>query len=108
MSDRFKFRVWDNVEKKYVNGIAINEDGGLCSPMVRKVEDFTIEQCTGIRDRTGRMIYEGDVVEVKPWRGQIGHMNHRWYAFDGCCAVELPTIDANKIEIVGNVHEVKK
>ena len=113
MSDRFKFRVWDAYSNAFRDDFHIQSGGKITLYNSRKSPDitqhterFVIEQCTGLRDKNGKPIYEGDVVEVKPWRGHIVHMSLRWYAFDGYCAVELPTFDANKIEVVGNVHEV--
>lgn len=75
--DRFKFRVWDKEELCYQEEDAdfchINYKGeldcmftvenGLYCNAVHIQDHCVIEQCTGFRDKTGRLIYEGDVVE---------------------------------------------
>lgn len=66
MNDRFKFRVWDKERKRYtsVKPVVLCGEASTQEIAIPDNSDgqYVIEQCTGLRDKNGKLVYEGDVV----------------------------------------------
>ena len=127
MYDRFKFRVWDNKEQDYQETDAdychvnykgelecrfTNDNGLYCNYVY--IDDYVIEQCTGLKDKNGTLIYEGDIVLINKRRKKVYWFNGaffcddiREYEFNGKDPAALHYWLANgyDIEIIGNIHE---
>jgi uncharacterized phage protein (TIGR01671 family) len=129
-TDRFRFRCWDNINKRYDKDLSlIDKDGDLCYQDGAKYcngqhpEDFTIEQCTGLKDRNGRLIYEGDVLNCIDTKlivcfnpGIAAFVFVRDFDIELCRSLDIaikmrnamPAINAeyiNRYEIIGNIHD---
>lgn len=120
-NDRLKFRAYDPVEKYYYYDFLIMSDGnGAMYTPLREGEDedrLIIEQCTGLKDKNGKLVYEGDIVSTILSNGsKFIHMirwhNGKFVADYGCrhheefedyCSICQEWIE--KKEVIGNIHE---
>lgn len=121
MTRVIKFKIWDTVEKKFLSlkdyqnlgAIEVENDGTLTlSPRFRFLtsmmimpERFIPLQYTGLKDKNGKEIYEGDIISYI-----IGLQDGESIEEDGV-VVEFDYEQlfqlrcADYIEVIGNIYE---
>lgn len=119
-----KFRAWKNGRAIRIAGIDfVNAEAYGLGFDIQEAEDCslckldTLEQFTGLRDKDGREIYEGDICRIED-ESKLSVV--KWHGNDGYPAFDLTNYDvdgmnglayifqfagADVIEVIGNIHE---
>lgn len=103
-----KFRAWhrhDGMQTPWLEII----DGGACQAMTGKPDE--IMQFTGLKDKNGAEIYEGDLIELfenKKGCAEVVFLNDYVGGWNLAFKNEFASLGARNqqdLEVIGNIHE---
>lgn len=143
-----KFRAWDHDDKKIWKVVAISESiWGDCeeahikvcefdkSPEAKETDvrlsvNYDLMQWTGLKDKNGREIYEGDIVNFVDFDSSGGHREDReftgvikyqsglyeiwknneseFFESDGAFILNHAWLQDDDFEVIGNIYESKE
>ena len=129
---KIKFRAWDDDNFRMIYsdsgsdcfdwrigmyGIEVYEIDGLHT---NEIEKASYMQCTGLQDKNGVYIYDGDIVMLNDnswvytvrgkWIIEYSHSTYMWwlkrhhYPFEGKTFTDMNQF-YNDCEVIGNIHE---
>jgi uncharacterized phage protein (TIGR01671 family) len=120
-----KFRAWDGEGVHYIGEEedlqivfgAKNEKWSVWSPYEEVINgndsESVLMQYTGLKDKNGKEIYEGDILDFRPFHWSVVEVVYHEYGFKGKYEDSegntryaiFSSAPIEKVEVIGNKHE---
>ena len=113
--------IYDDMDKLYRIIIELDYSTGTCirAGKAPRVDVSTICQCTGLKDKNGKLIWENDVVKDEEGNFYKTIWQNNYYQFFSWIRVksEIPQVDGKgdsyllrsvEIEVIGNIFDNKE
>lgn len=100
-----KFRIWDKINRMWLRCFNVNlfDIGDL--------PNVELMQYTGIKDKNGKEVYEGDIVILNDAEEEnkciVKYKYGSYILVDGDLRENLSNVEAKFLEVVGNIYENK-
>jgi uncharacterized phage protein (TIGR01671 family) len=113
-----EFRAWNEKDRdmEYLHSLIWFEENnvdevidGIGHGLYR---DYNIMQFTGLNDKNGKKIFEGDILRQFPgfgcaWKERVGRVNYQFASFWFDMGGQAQTLDDHDcyFEVIGNIYE---
>ena len=105
MSREIKFRIWDKINRMWLRCFNVNlfDIGDL--------PNVELMQYTGLKDKNGKEIYEGDIVILNDTEEEnrcvVKYKYGSYILVDGDLRENLSNVEDRFLEVIGNIYENK-
>ena len=112
MQDRFQFRVWKGKENRMVYDVTYLNPFLLDPKIDPENIHNKVMQCTGLKDKNGKLIYEGDILKLAEF-GKSVEVKHRALGFvlrrepSNTVGYDNDKYIPEDCEVIGNIYENK-